>query len=221
MRLGFDDLGFGVEDEAKPESLVEIGFVGVVARRKYRGHVADRVDERGDVVGGQGGRRSLSIPFRFELAFEAFAFGLGLGDPATDDGRVGAGVEGSAVLIEFAMTFGDEDAHLVILGRWYGRHDGGRHGGDRRGTVFGSEESGDPCVEWFAPGTSIRAAFELARIAVTTAWPDRAERYPAGDGGRSSASLGLTRQNGSGPIAGPARCIDPRVELRGSAAICR
>ena len=70
-------------------------------------------------------------------------------DPATDDDRVGAGVEGSAVLIEFALTFGDEDVHLVVFERDLGRRHRGGHGGNRRVAVFGSEQSSDPGVEWF------------------------------------------------------------------------
>nr|UHY14117.1 hypothetical protein [Verrucosispora sp.] len=46
----------------------------------------------------------------------AEAFGLGFGDPAGDDGRVGACVEGCSVAVEFRVAFGDRWSQWS---RWY------------------------------------------------------------------------------------------------------
>ncbi|MDT3443031.1 MULTISPECIES: hypothetical protein [unclassified Pseudofrankia] len=103
------------------------------------------VDERLDLEAAQFRSCWVAVASTFEGRDGIGAFGLDLGDPAGDDGRVCAGLEGSAVASELAVAGHDGLLQRIRGGRVVGlrlfqRGEGGLH-------VVGVEGGGEPAIE--------------------------------------------------------------------------
>ena len=149
IRLGVHRLRVRVVGQAQPKLPVDLGLVGRVGSRKGGDNIAERSYEFADLLGGHALRTVGVAGGCAEDSLGSGAFGLGLGDPTGDHGRVGAGVEGLAVPVTFRVALGDHmlgvccgwvEVAQVVLG-------GGRHRGDGELAAVRAQRGGQPGIE--------------------------------------------------------------------------
>ncbi len=124
----------------------DLGLVGGVGFGEDDQHVAEGLDHGGDFVPG---RPPVGVVGGLaELAFGGSAFGLGLCDPAGDEGRVGAGFQCGPVAGDLGRAVFDRAVGAVgglVVSGWPGLGRG--HGVEGVGEPRRFQRGGEPAVQ--------------------------------------------------------------------------